>query len=96
MNIHELPAMNPAHASTRIARLSAFQFVIGPFRTATALPLTNHRSDDRKGDREDDGGFYEDDVMVAVSRFVVVVFAHPPPSAWPRCQAGAALGQGGR
>jgi hypothetical protein len=38
----------------RIARVSAFQFVIGPFRTATALPLTNHGMDDRKGDREDD------------------------------------------
>jgi hypothetical protein len=76
----------------RIARVSAFQFVIGRFRTAAALPLTNLRKDDR----EDDGGFNEDNVMVAVSRFVVVGFAHPPPSAWPRCQAGTAHGQGGR
>jgi hypothetical protein len=91
-NIHELPAMNPADASTRIARVSAFQFVIGSLRTATARPLTNHRGDDRK----DDGGCNEDDVMVALSRFVVVVFAHPPPSAQPQCQAGPALGQGGR
>jgi hypothetical protein len=52
------------------------------------------RSDDRKGDREDDGGFDEDDVMVAVPRFVLVVLAHPSPSAWPRRQAGAAHGQG--
>jgi hypothetical protein len=42
--------MNPGQQCTRIARVSAFQFVIGPFRTATALPLTNHRKDDRNGD----------------------------------------------
>jgi hypothetical protein len=58
----------------------------------TALPLTNHRKDDKK----DDGGFNEDDVMVAVSRFVLVVLAHPPSSAWPWRQAGTAHGQGGR
>jgi hypothetical protein len=100
MNIGELPAMNLGHECTCIARVSAFQFVIGRFRTATALPLTNHRKDDRKRDREDDekddGGFNEDDVMVAVSRFVVVVLAYPHPSAWPLCQAGTARGQGGR
>jgi hypothetical protein len=94
MNIHELSAMNilPRIACQEFLVMNfcnescahrtcdrAFQFVISPFRTATALPLTNHC--------KDDGGFNEDDVMVAVSRVVVVVHAHPNPFASWRGEA---------